>query len=436
MVVMSRQISARERFRAVFEHDTAELDRLPSLSLGTPIQGLFYQEWSRTIGTEDIDDKYLCFTPLGDKTMNKWLSSEWHNIGLGWPSGYPSVPLPADRPEWTEQNRQKGEDLKLTIGWAGHINAQGKSMHGEPYGWYVDGYFSRQTTPEGEVLAPWEVRDRFYAEHGEPWDEKFAPSESARKQFQKNLQWYEENYNNFGDYGFGDFALMCSAGGLFEGTWEGMGSGTPAMALMCRKYPGKLRTWLRQVKDMVLNNVKLMYELAEEVSAQIDFIWFWDDTGQKGRPLIDPKYHREFWVPIYKEICDYVHEHNGFIIIHACGYGETIVPNWIEAGIDAWQTIERAALNDPARIREKFGNQITLVGAIDASNVVSFAETTAEVDAHVKQTMKDAVYTPEDACYVPGFTHDLLDCPVANVRAAVDAILNYGRISEIRKLKA
>nr|MDO8113698.1 uroporphyrinogen decarboxylase family protein [Candidatus Sigynarchaeota archaeon] len=433
---MAKQLTARDRFRAVFNHETGELDRLPMLSLGTPSHGLFYQNWEKTIATEDLPDEYVRITHFGDKTMNKWITSEWHNIGLGWPSGYPSVPLPKDHPEWLKQAAKEKEHLTMSVGWNGSIHASGMKMHGLDYGWYVNGTFTRQTTKDGKTLDPWEIRDAFYAEHGEPWDDKFAPDKAAQKNFQKELQWYEEHYKDFSEQGFSDFALMCSAGGLFEGTWEGMGSGTPGMSIMCRKYPGKLKTWLGQVKDIALKSAKLQYELAEEVGAQIDFLWFWDDSGQKGRPLIDPKYHKEFWVPMYKEVCDYVHKHGGHVIIHSCGFGESLVPNWIEGGIDAWQTIERAALNEPARIREQFGNKIILVGAVDASNVVSFAKTTQEVDKHVKQTMKDAVFSPDDACYVPGFTHDLLDCPVPNVRAAVDAMLIYGKIGEIKKLKA
>ncbi|MBN2150604.1 MAG: hypothetical protein JW839_04060 [Candidatus Lokiarchaeota archaeon] len=433
---MARQYTARERFKAVFEHDTAGLDRLPMLSLGTPGQGLFFQEWEKTVATEDLPDEYVRITHFGDKTMQKWINSEWHNISIGWPSGYPSVPLPKDHPEWKRHVDVVGERLGMNIGWMGHINEHGTTMHGQDYGWYINGYFTRQVKDDGTVLAPWEVRDAFYAEHGEPWDDKFAPPEAARKQFQSELKWYEEHYNDFTNQGFSDFALMCSAGGLFEGTWEGMGSGTPAFAIMCRKYPGKLRTWLGQVRDVAKKNITLQYELAEEVGAQIDFIWFWDDTGQKGRSLVDPAYHKEFWVPLYKEVCDLVHKHGGHVIIHSCGFGESIVPNWIEAGVDAWETVERAALNEPARIREKFGDKIILIGAIDASNTVSFASSTGEVVDHVKQTIKDAVFSPENACYVPGFTHDLLDCPVRNVRAAVDAMLEYGQLEAVKKLKA
>lgn len=430
---MTPKLTARERFRAVFKHDTSKLDRLPMLSLGSPTQGLFYQDWVKNVADTDLSDDYVRLTYFGDKTMNKWLNSEWHQIGLGWPHGYLAYALPPDHHEWERFKPEERKKITMNIGWMGGITAHGQQMHGVDYSWYVNGYFTRQKTASGEILEPWQVRDHFYAEHGKPWDDKFAPDMVAQKEFQKHLQWYEQHYNDFSDQGFADFALMCSAGGLFEGTWEGMGSGTPAMSIMCRKYPEKLREWLGQVKDIALKNVKLQFELARQVGAQIDFIWFWDDSGQKGRSLISPEYHRQFWVPLYKEVCDYVHKQGAFTIIHSCGFGEQLIPNWVEAGIDAWQTIERAALNDPARIRKQFGNKIILIGAVDASNVVSFAKTTQEVDTHVKQTMKDAVYSPEDACYVPGFTHDLLDCPIKNVRAAVDAMLKYGQLETLRK---
>lgn len=431
---MSKKLTARDRFRAVFKHDTSELDRLPMLSLGTPAQGLFFQNWEKNIGNADLPDEFVRLTYFGDKTIQKWINSEWHNIGLSWPHGYPSVQLPKDRPEWKLHPINPGDNPQMTIGWNGSIHLSGKSIHNTSYGWYVNGYFTRQKMEDGRVLAPWEVREEFYAKYGEPWDDKFAPGPNDCKTFQNHLKWYEENYNNFSDQGFSDFALMVSAGGLFEGTWEGMGTGSPAMGMMIRQYPKQLRTWLSQIKNMVLKSVKLQFELAEEVGAQIDFVWFWDDSGQKGRSIIDPKHHKEFWVPLYKEICDYVHKHHGYVIIHSCGFGESLVPNWIEAGIDAWQTIERAALNEPVRIRKENGNKIILIGAVDASNVVSFAKPN-EVEAHVKQTMIDAVVSPDDCSYVPGFTHDLLDCPVENVRTAVNAMLEYGTLAELKNLK-
>ena len=311
----------------------------------------------------------------------------------------------------------------------------GSKMHGIDYSWYLDGYFCRQKQPDGTILEPHEVRERFYEKYGKPWDDQFGPSEQQKKLFRENLIWYEQNYNNFSEDGLSDFALFCNAGSLFEHTWEGMGSAQPTFSIMHRKYPGQLQAWLHDIKEMIMRNVREQIEIAEEVDAQIDVFWFWDDSGQKGRPIIHPDIHRKYFVPLYKEITDYIHKKGAFAQIHSCGHGEQLLDNWIEAGIDAWQTVERAALNDPARIREKVKNKLILVGAIDASNVLTFADSVDEVIQHTKDTIRDSIYTPDDACYIPGFTHDLLDTPVKNVRASVDTILKYATIDELRKLK-
>ncbi len=57
---MAYQFTARERFRAVFEHNTSELDRLPMLSLGTPTQGLFYQQWRKNVADADDFPDEMC----------------------------------------------------------------------------------------------------------------------------------------------------------------------------------------------------------------------------------------------------------------------------------------------------------------------------------------------------------------------------------------
>ncbi len=90
--------------------------------------------------------KCVRMTHFGDKTMNKWINSEWHNLGIGWPHGYPSVPLPADYYEWDRFTPEERKDITMNIGWNGSISASGKQMHGIDYGWYVNArYYCGQT---------------------------------------------------------------------------------------------------------------------------------------------------------------------------------------------------------------------------------------------------------------------------------------------------
>ena len=191
-----------------------------------------------------------------------------------------------------------------------------------------------------------------------------------------------------------DFALFCNR--KFIRTYMG-GHGSTAFLVLCQ-YPDSA-AWLYDIKEMIMRNAVNDRDCQRQMPNGV-FFWFWDDSGQKGRPIIHPDIHRKYFVPLYKEITDYIHKKGAFAQIHSCGHGEQLLDNWIEAGIDAWQTVERAALNDPARIREKVKNKLILVGAIDASNVLTFADSVDEVIQHTKDTIKDSIYTPDDACYI------------------------------------
>ena len=73
-------------------------------------------------------------------------------------------------------------------------------------------------------------------------------------------------------------------------------------------------------------------------------------------------------------------------------------------------------MNRRERIRERSGNKIILVGAIDASNVVSFAQDPAEIDVPREANHERCHIFPRRSVLCSGFNHDLLDCPVENVR--------------------
>jgi hypothetical protein len=61
---MIQKITARKRFREVFEHNIAELDRLPKFSLRTPPQGLIFKEWEKVVTNDDIPEEYVRITPF------------------------------------------------------------------------------------------------------------------------------------------------------------------------------------------------------------------------------------------------------------------------------------------------------------------------------------------------------------------------------------
>jgi uroporphyrinogen decarboxylase len=115
--------------------------------------------------------------------------------------------------------------------------------------------------------------------------------------------------------------------------------------------------------------------------------------------------------------------------MHSCGYIEEYLDFFLEAKLDALQSLEVPAGNDLGRIREKIRDKMCLVGGIDTSRILTFG-TPDEVEAHVKsQMIKATTLDGEtmDGGYIPGGSHDLLDTPLVNVDRAVQSIAKYGK---------
>jgi uroporphyrinogen-III decarboxylase len=117
--------------------------------------------------------------------------------------------------------------------------------------------------------------------------------------------------------------------------------------------------------------------------------------------------------------------------MHSCGYIEELLDYFLDAGLDGIQSLEVPAGNDLARIRTKVRDEMCLIGGIDSSRVMTYG-TPKECDVHVRQKIIDGVTLDGESMntgYIPGPAHDLLDTPLANVLAVVNAIGKYGRCS-------
>ncbi len=94
------------------------------------------------------------------------------------------------------------------------------------------------------------------------------------------------------------------------------------------------------------------------------FIYMTCDLGYKGRSIISPKMFREFFKPGIKKFCQKVHQLDGYVMMHSCGYVMELFQDIIDTGLDALHPIEKAAGNDIVEIKRKYGNEITLVGNV------------------------------------------------------------------------
>ena len=123
-----------------------------------------------------------------------------------------------------------------------------------------------------------------------------------------------------------------------------------------------VKALIKRSTEWTIETIKLAQ--AEEV----DFILIGDDVAEITGPMMSPKLFRELVLPSYKEV---VAASKVPIIWHSDGAIEPILPMIIEAGFAGVHSLEPNAHIDLARIKQKYGKKLILVGNLDVSNVLS-----------------------------------------------------------------
>jgi uroporphyrinogen-III decarboxylase len=387
----------RERLLKIYQHE--EPDRVLVHHRGILPNGTFYQNWMENVA-DDLEEEYIRVIPtIGDLTLQTWCGQDTVYGGVPTIVGYPAVKLidligdRPDHPVWSVL-KHVPDPSRLTINSHGSIGEH-RPLNGLNYHWYHDGFFR---TPE--------IRKEFYEKFGNSAEDKFSPSERHFDTLRKQLKTLEDmNY---------PVVMICESGSFWEAFFEGHGMGPAAQAM--RRNPSYVRTVIDDLYKEAERAWKIMLD------AGADVVGIADDLGQKGRGLLSPKQWREFIKPKFSQLMNLAHKRGAFTEMHSCGFIEDFLPDLIDAGLDSIQSLEPAAGVDIARVKDNYGDKMTLIGGIDSTNTMSFG-TTADVVADTKKCLKAAM---RNGGYLAGTSHRIINVPVENVVAMRDTIKKYG----------
>lgn len=93
------------------------------------------------------------------------------------------------------------------------------------------------------------------------------------------------------------------------------------------------------------------------------------DFGHNNGPFVSPAMFRRGLLPILKQWCAIAHEEGLPFILHSCGNNRVLVPMFVEAGVDCYQSLQ-PEMNIP-ELKKEFGSQLTLMGGVPAELLVS-----------------------------------------------------------------
>jgi len=180
-------------------------------------------------------------------------------------------------------------------------------------------------------------------------------------------------------------------------------------------------------KGFIRKIVKQMNDYAIAVAEGIlqrggKYIYFTADLGYKGRSLISPHMFRELFKPGMKKLCRRIHQLGGKVIFHSCGNVVQLLPDFIDAGIDALHPIEKAAGNDIVDFKKKYGKKIVLIGNVPIPLLTH--GTPKENYEYVKYLLKNV---SKDGGHIISSSHSVTQwCKLKNFYAYYKAVEDFG----------
>nr|MDO8110483.1 uroporphyrinogen decarboxylase family protein [Candidatus Sigynarchaeota archaeon] len=208
------------------------------------------------------------------------------------------------------------------------------------------------------------------------------------------------------------FTVFGSA--FFENLCEMFGY--DALFKLLVRDPGFIK---KAVKDMSDYATAVASRLLDQ-GARIFYMT--DDLGQKGRSLISPRMYRAFFKDGIARFCKVVHKGGGKVMMHSDGNVMDLVPDFIDAGIDALHPWESAAGMDIFEGKHRWGEKLVLIGNVPIE-LLSHG-TPGAVEAHVKDLMETVA---PGGGFVISSSHSVVpSVKYENYRAYMLARLRFG----------
>jgi uroporphyrinogen decarboxylase len=171
-----------------------------------------------------------------------------------------------------------------------------------------------------------------------------------------------------------------------------------------------------KILEFYLKANEIFYEATK---GKIHAVLIGNDMGSQTSLMLSPALIRKFVIPGAKKLIEQAKSYGLKVIYHSCGSIFDIIPDLIEAGVDAIHPIQALASKmEPSRIKENFGDKVCFCGGVDAQNLLVNG-TALEVANKVRE-LKDIF--PTGLIISPSHEVILQDIAPANIEALFKAV--------------
>ena len=189
--------------------------------------------------------------------------------------------------------------------------------------------------------------------------------------------------------------------------------------LLLAGEPAKAHDFLDRLVEIHLKNLE---KFLGAVGKYIDVILFSDDLGMQTGPQISPAMYREFFKPRHRTMWDRAKKLADVKVkLHTCGGVRELLPDLIEAGLDAINPVQISCRGmEASELKAEFGNEMVFWGGgCDTQDILPNA-TPEEVRRHVRRQVE--ILSP-DGGFVFQQVHNIqANVPPENIVAMYDSV--------------
>lgn len=184
----------------------------------------------------------------------------------------------------------------------------------------------------------------------------------------------------------------CSLLGFYWRAREWLG--TEGVSYAWYDMPELMHEMMEFFADFTIEVSKPVLERTE-----IDYVVLNEDMAYKTGPLLSPDTYLNFIFPHMKRLVDFL-KSNGvkYVAVDSDGNSEALLPHLMDAGVDIIWPLERAADQDPVRLRKTYGRDLRLWGGVDKREL---AKDKKAIDTHLKHLAP----VVEEGGFIPTVDH-------------------------------
>ncbi len=189
----------------------------------------------------------------------------------------------------------------------------------------------------------------------------------------------------------------------FQGRWGGFFGplrNLVGLKRLCRAFYEEPRF----VEKMMDQRVDVILALLKKVlnDVELDAFGFWEDMAYRNGPMIAPDLFKEFMLPRYRIVCDFLRSRGvDLICVDSDGDVRSLIPLWLRAGLNGIWPLEVQSHMDVVELRKFYGRRLVMMGGIDKRALAEGKERIEREVDRVWPVVKSGGYFPRADHWIP-----------------------------------